>query len=98
MCDDEEERIRQRAFELWEDAGRPEGREYTHWLQARLEITGERPASRDEQIGRPPPPDGPVADDRGDAPPGDEPTDGDTQRGDNVIVSDRFRRQPRGSE
>lgn len=38
---DEEERIRQRAFELWEEAGRPEGKEYTHWIRARREIAEE---------------------------------------------------------
>ena len=42
VMNDEEERIRQRAFELWEEAGRPEGKEYTHWIRARKEIAEER--------------------------------------------------------
>lgn len=33
-----EERIRQRAYELWEANGRPEGQEFEHWSQARQEI------------------------------------------------------------
>ena len=33
-----EERIRERAYELWEQAGRPEGRAVEHWLQAETEI------------------------------------------------------------
>ncbi|MCP8896277.1 DUF2934 domain-containing protein [Shinella daejeonensis] len=33
-----EERIRQRAYEIWEAEGRPEGREYSRWLRARSEI------------------------------------------------------------
>ena len=36
--DDHDERIRQRAHEIWEEEGRPEGREYSHWLRARTEI------------------------------------------------------------
>ncbi len=33
-----EERIRQRAHEIWEAEGRPEGREYSRWLRARNDI------------------------------------------------------------
>jgi hypothetical protein len=33
-----EEAIRQRAYEIWEQEGRPEGRDLTHWLRARTEI------------------------------------------------------------
>lgn len=32
------ERIRRRAYELWEQEGRPEGRELAHWAQAEHEI------------------------------------------------------------
>ena len=39
--DDHDERIRQRAHEIWEEEGRPEGREYSHWLRARAEIRKE---------------------------------------------------------
>jgi hypothetical protein len=39
-----EERIRNRAYELWEAEGRPEGREIDHWLQAVQELALERSA------------------------------------------------------
>ena len=42
-------RIRQRAYELWEDEGRPEGRDRIHWLRAEAEfresLSAGRPAS-----------------------------------------------------
>lgn len=38
MSDDREERIRKRAHELWEAAGRPEGKQDEHWFQATREI------------------------------------------------------------
>lgn len=44
---DHDERIRQRALEIWEEEGRPEGREYSHWLRARADVRAEedeRPA------------------------------------------------------
>jgi hypothetical protein len=42
-----EEKIRQRAYELWEQEGRPGGRDRAHWLQAEAEINGpKRPKSR----------------------------------------------------
>jgi hypothetical protein len=36
-----EERVRQRAYELWVGAGRPEGKAVEHWLQAEAGIAGE---------------------------------------------------------
>ncbi len=39
--DDHDERVRKRAHEIWEEEGRPEGREYSHWLRARAEIRAE---------------------------------------------------------
>lgn len=39
--DDNDERIRKRAHTIWEEEGRPEGREYSHWLRARAEIYDE---------------------------------------------------------
>lgn len=35
-----EEQIRKRAFELWEQAGKPEGREDEFWHQAQRELQG----------------------------------------------------------
>jgi hypothetical protein len=34
-------RIRQRAFEIWENEGRPHGLDQTHWLRAEAEIGGD---------------------------------------------------------
>jgi Protein of unknown function (DUF2934) len=36
-----EDQVRQRAFELWEKRGRPEGYETEFWLQAERELRGE---------------------------------------------------------
>ncbi|MER2536389.1 MAG: DUF2934 domain-containing protein [Rhizobiaceae bacterium] len=41
---DREERIRQRAHQLWEADGRPEGRHDHHWSQAEREINDAEPA------------------------------------------------------
>lgn len=38
---DMEERIRQRAYELWEDRGRPASGAEEYWYQAEREIRGE---------------------------------------------------------
>jgi general stress protein YciG len=37
----DEERVRQRAHEIWEEAGRPDGQHDAHWEQARREIGAE---------------------------------------------------------
>ena len=36
------ERIRQRAYEIYETRGREDGRELEHWLEAEAEIRNER--------------------------------------------------------
>lgn len=38
---DREQRIRQRAYELWEVAGKPEGREAEHWAEAERQLAAE---------------------------------------------------------
>jgi hypothetical protein len=38
MTEDREAKIRRRAHELWEEQGRPEGRETEFWLQAEREV------------------------------------------------------------
>ena len=38
MIEAHETLIRQRAYEIWEAAGRPEGREVEHWEQAMREL------------------------------------------------------------
>ncbi|ESW64849.1 hypothetical protein X769_24690 [Mesorhizobium sp. LSJC268A00] len=40
MTDDKQDRIRQRAHEIWEKAGRPEGAHQEHWEQATAEVDG----------------------------------------------------------
>jgi Protein of unknown function (DUF2934) len=50
-----EERIRVRAYELWEKDGKPEERADEYWQQARAQIEGEEPESDgngDDQKGR----------------------------------------------
>ncbi|MGO9418684.1 DUF2934 domain-containing protein [Roseiarcus sp.] len=36
--DDKKHPIRDRAYEIWEQEGRPEGRALNHWLRAKWEI------------------------------------------------------------
>jgi hypothetical protein len=43
------DRIRQRAYEIWEAAGRPEGRQDEHWQQALAEITAKDAYGLDPQ-------------------------------------------------
>jgi hypothetical protein len=33
--------IRERAYQIWEREGRPHGRDYDHWIQARVELIAE---------------------------------------------------------
>lgn len=42
MSSDLERRIRQRAYELWEAEGQPEGRDSHHWTQAEAEFAEAR--------------------------------------------------------
>jgi hypothetical protein len=57
-------RIRQRAYEIWEDEGRPEGRARIHWLRAEAEFRERLCANRPDPGSRlrlqksyePPPP------------------------------------------
>lgn len=41
MTDEEEERIRERAYSIWEREGRPHGRDLDHRLRAEAEIAAE---------------------------------------------------------
>ncbi|QGZ29216.1 DUF2934 domain-containing protein [Stutzerimonas stutzeri] len=34
----DEQRIRERAYQLWEEAGRPEGQDVEYWMRARDEM------------------------------------------------------------
>jgi hypothetical protein len=65
-----EERIRQKAHELWERAGRPEGHDARHWSDAEKMIEQEDHAEDTDELGNEPnPPRGSV--DIGPAPGGD---------------------------
>jgi hypothetical protein len=41
MNDDREQRIRERAHQIWEREGRPDGQEQSHWERASREISEE---------------------------------------------------------
>lgn len=41
MGRDDDERIRARAYELWEAEGKPDGRQGDHWDRARRELQAE---------------------------------------------------------
>ena len=43
-----EERVRERAHAIWEAAGRPEGKDQEHWLQAEAEIAAEEREAEQE--------------------------------------------------
>ncbi len=56
MDENREEWIARRAYELWEQAGQPEGQEHEHWSQASAEwdarpnsVEPERPSWDDEE-------------------------------------------------
>lgn len=54
VTDDRQERIRQRAHAIWEQAGRPDGAHQQHWDQATAEIDGEesRPKAKGRATGK----------------------------------------------
>ena len=67
MESDNDEKIRRRAYEIWQSAGSPEGRGEEHWAQAAREIeaedrrisgTGETAGSAGQGGGLPKPPGG----------------------------------------
>ena len=43
MAAEMDERVRQRAYQLWEQEGRPEGQAEHHWRQAEAEVAGVNP-------------------------------------------------------
>ena len=53
-----EERVRQRAYEIWLDEGRPDGRDKEHWQRAVAEV-GEEHEQEPEAKGELPPIPGP---------------------------------------
>jgi hypothetical protein len=58
MSEDREDRVRQRAHEIWVREGRPHGHEKQHWEQASSEIDaeeGSKPADAAPATGTSPP-------------------------------------------
>ena len=51
MLDPQEQAIRERAYALWEQDGRPEGRSLAHWFKAEAELSIERALVAQEKIG-----------------------------------------------
>jgi hypothetical protein len=49
MDQDHQERIRQRAHEIWESEGRPEGRDADHWSRAEEELRNQMGAGQPGQ-------------------------------------------------
>jgi hypothetical protein len=45
MNNNREEQIRERAHQIWEEEGRPQGREQEHWERAAREIEGREAGS-----------------------------------------------------
>ncbi|HLJ20034.1 MAG TPA: DUF2934 domain-containing protein [Stellaceae bacterium] len=45
MTSDYDGEIARRAYNIWEDEGRPSGRELDHWLRAEAEVKAERTES-----------------------------------------------------
>jgi Protein of unknown function (DUF2934) len=46
---DRERAIRERAYAIWEEEGRPEGQHVSHWLRAEAEIDSTRPQATAER-------------------------------------------------
>lgn len=46
---DFEQSVRQAAYHLWEDDGRPEGREKEYWFRAMEQLLAKRAAHQDTQ-------------------------------------------------
>jgi hypothetical protein len=47
MEDDREQTIRQRAYTIWEEEGRPQGEDMRHWLRAWQELSASDSAAND---------------------------------------------------
>ncbi|WP_305096366.1 DUF2934 domain-containing protein [Croceibacterium aestuarii] len=52
MSSDLDKRIQERAYEIWESEGRPEGRQEEHWQQARAEFADAKAESTAGKRGR----------------------------------------------
>jgi len=45
MVRDRDQRVRERAYRIWEEEGQPEGRQEEHWRRAETEISEEEAQS-----------------------------------------------------
>ncbi|WP_102108095.1 DUF2934 domain-containing protein [Oceaniglobus roseus] len=61
MEDGNHERIAQRAHDIWEREGRPEGKHDEHWQRAANEVKAEEISEADPSSENGPPPGGPIA-------------------------------------
>jgi hypothetical protein len=43
-----EQRVRERAYQIWQQTGCPEGKSHEHWLQAEAEISAEETGLNEE--------------------------------------------------
>lgn len=50
MTSDNEQRIPERTYQIWEQEGRPEGRDKINWDQAVLELQGEQDRKSLEEL------------------------------------------------
>ena len=50
MSELREQVIRERAYALWEQDGRPEGRSLAHWSQAEMEIAVEQALAAQDNV------------------------------------------------
>ena len=50
MSESREQAIRERAYALWEQDGRPEGRSLAHWSQAETEIAVKHAVAAQDEI------------------------------------------------
>lgn len=55
MADNRDELLRARAYALWEEEGRPHGRDADHWAAAEAELFGDaaKPAAAPEATAKP---------------------------------------------
>lgn len=50
MTERNEDRVRQRAYAIWEEEGRPDGEDLCHWSDAETELRGETTREQIEEI------------------------------------------------
>jgi hypothetical protein len=50
MSEQREQAIRERAYALWEQDGRPDGRSVAHWSQAEMEIAVEQALAAQDKV------------------------------------------------